>query len=228
MTARSAETPLPAASQDRFAIVTLVDGSRFGARVRDTTVAGAAFVRCVVLASPTFTVDCAPSQIARMTWCSLDEARAASPPSVVPIELRSNESKTAPPAAPAAPMAPSAMNVSVMEEPHTSVAPEFVVLLDAERVWLAISRAQSRAQGEMPAELASDLGAEDVEVRTENVVFKVAAEQEGRVRAELDARGVELVPVCSRCGCSDDRRCEGGCAWADAARSICIRCNDSI
>ena len=221
MTARSAETPPPAASLERFAIVTLVDGSRFGARVRDTTVAGAAFVRCVVLASPTFTVDCAPTQIASMTWCSLEEARAASPPSVVPIELRANRSKTAPPAAPTAPKPTSV-------EAHTSVAPEFVVLLDAERVWLAISRSQSRAQGEMPAELASELGAEDVEVRSENVVFRIATEQEGRVRAELDARGVELVAVCSRCGCTEDRRCEGGCAWADAARSICNRCNDSI
>lgn len=224
MTARSAETPPPAASPERFAIVTLVDGSRFGARVRDTTVAGVAFVRCVVLASPTFTVDCAPSQIARMTWCSVEEARAASPPSVVPIELRANDSKTEPPAALAAPVAARAS----VEPVHTSVAPEFVVLVDAERVWLAISRTQALAQGEMPAELASELGGEDVEVRAENVVFRIDAEQEGRVRAELDARGVELVAVCSHCGCTEDRRCEGGCAWADAARSICNRCNDSI
>jgi hypothetical protein len=225
MTARSADTPPPAGSSDRFAIVTLVDGSRFGARVRDTTVAGAAFVRCVVLATPTFTVDCAPTQIAKVTWCSLEEARAASPPSVVPIELRANDSKTSPPVAP-----PAAPTRDAPASP-VSLAPdliELVVLDEVVRVWLAVSRAQARAQGEMPAELASDLGAEDIEVRAENVVFKVAAEHEGRVRAELDARGVELVPVCSRCGCSDDQRCADGCAWADAARSICNRCNDSI
>jgi hypothetical protein len=178
-----------------------------------------------VLAAPPFTIDCAPAQIASLTWCSLDEARAASPPSVVPLELRANASTTSPPPA-ATPAAPPAARA------HTSIAPELVELIDVpvdvERVWLAVSRVQARAQGQMPAELASDLGAEDIEVRTETVVFKVPAEHEGRVRAELDARGVELVPVCARCGCSDDLRCTSGCAWADVARSLCNRCRDTI
>lgn len=30
--------------------------------------------------------------------------------------------------------------------------------------------------------------------------------------------------VCSRCGCTDDEACEGGCTWADKEHTICSRC----
>lgn len=205
-------TPPPAPPPPRFAIVTLVDGRRFGARLREVTLAGHRFVRCVVLSTRSFTLDCAPSQVATVMWCSLDEARAACPAEVTPAELRVAEAPTAPP--PRDP-APELIEVDLEEE-------------DESRVWLALSRAQSRSIGVSPAELASDLGAEDVEIRAESVVFRVAATDEGRVRAALDARGLEVAPVCARCGCSDDRRCEGGCAWASASRSLCDRCRDSL
>jgi hypothetical protein len=48
---------------------------------------------------------------------------------------------------------------------------------------------------------------------------------EGRVRAALDARGVELAAVCSRCGWTADGA--AGNAWADAGRSVCQKCHDS-
>ncbi len=213
MKAAQIPTPPPVPPPPRFALVALVDGRRFGARVREVTLAGHRFVRCVVLTPRAFTIDCAPSQLATVTWCSLEEARAASPPDVTPAELRSVDAPTTPPA------------------PPQDLTPELIeldVTVDEPRVWLAVSRAQARAMGEMPAELASDLGAEDVEVRPDTVAFRVAASDEGRVRAGLDARGVEVVAVCARCGCTEDRRCAGGCVWASAERSLCDRCRDSL
>ncbi len=203
-------TPPPPPPPARFAIVSLADGRRFGARVREVSLAGHRFVRCVVLSSRSFALDCAPSQIATLTWCSLDEARAASPTAVVPPELRRAESPTSPP--------PATRGVEV----------ELIEFDDDERVWLAVSRAQSRALGVSPAELATDLGGEDVEVRADTVAFRVATSEELRVRASLDARGIDLAPVCARCGCTDDRRCPGGCAWATADRALCDRCRDSL
>ena len=57
-------------------------------------------------------------------------------------------------------------------------------------------------------------------------MFQVAAIEEGRVRAALDARGVELAAVCSRCGWGEDGA--AGNAWADAARSLCQSCHDAV
>ncbi len=93
------------------------------------------------------------------------------------------------------------------------------------RVWLAIVRASASAKGLAAGEWAGEHGADLVEVRPETVVFQVAATDEGRVRAALDARGVELAPVCSRCGWGEDGA--PGNAWADAARSLCQSCHDA-
>jgi hypothetical protein len=30
--------------------------------------------------------------------------------------------------------------------------------------------------------------------------------------------------VCRRCGCTDDRACDGGCGWADAHHTLCTAC----
>jgi hypothetical protein len=30
--------------------------------------------------------------------------------------------------------------------------------------------------------------------------------------------------VCRKCGCTDARACEGGCAWADETQTLCTRC----
>lgn len=201
-------TPPPPPPPARFAIVTLVDGRRFGARVREVSLAGHRFVRCVVLSSRSFALDCAPTQIATLTWCSLDEATAASPAEVIPAELRRAEPTTSPP--------PAVRGAEV----------ELIEFDDDERVWLAVARAQARALGVSPAELATDLGGEDVEVRAETVAFHVAASDDLRVRASLEARGIDVAPVCSRCGCTEDRRCPGGCAWRANDRTRCDRCED--
>lgn len=31
-------------------------------------------------------------------------------------------------------------------------------------------------------------------------------------------------PACRICGCTQERACEGGCAWADATETVCTRC----
>lgn len=46
--------------------------------------------------------------------------------------------------------------------------------------------------------------------------------------AELDAAGAtpKFQPgVCRACGCTETRACEGGCSWADAAQTLCSKCN---
>jgi hypothetical protein len=30
--------------------------------------------------------------------------------------------------------------------------------------------------------------------------------------------------VCEKCGCTNDRACEGGCTWANAGRTLCSAC----
>jgi hypothetical protein len=30
--------------------------------------------------------------------------------------------------------------------------------------------------------------------------------------------------ICNVCGCTEARACERGCAWANAARTLCTRC----
>ncbi len=36
-----------------------------------------------------------------------------------------------------------------------------------------------------------------------------------------------LLPgTCSKCGCTDDNACEGGCAWADDEQTLCTACAD--
>lgn len=39
-----------------------------------------------------------------------------------------------------------------------------------------------------------------------------------------EARG----PVCVSCGCTDERPCRGGCAWASMDPPICTRCDAAI
>lgn len=92
-------------------------------------------------------------------------------------------------------------------------------------MWLAIVRVGER-EGPRRGRVGGRTRADLVEVRPETVVFQVAATDEGRVRAALDARGVELAAVCSRCGWGEDGA--AGNAWADAARSVCQRCHDAV
>ncbi len=35
-----------------------------------------------------------------------------------------------------------------------------------------------------------------------------------------------LLRVCINCGCSEERACEGGCAWSSDDPSYCTRCVD--
>jgi hypothetical protein len=30
--------------------------------------------------------------------------------------------------------------------------------------------------------------------------------------------------VCCRCGCTDERACEGGCSWAHPTHTLCSKC----
>jgi hypothetical protein len=48
---------------------------------------------------------------------------------------------------------------------------------------------------------------------------------EAAVKA-LDAHpeAILLPGVCHVCGCTDDAACDGGCSWADDARTICTKC----
>lgn len=38
------------------------------------------------------------------------------------------------------------------------------------------------------------------------------------------ASGADQSGVCRRCGCTEERGCEGGCAWADAEHTLCTAC----
>lgn len=39
-----------------------------------------------------------------------------------------------------------------------------------------------------------------------------------------DAATTPVPGVCRVCGCTDARACPGGCAWADAAHTLCTSC----
>jgi hypothetical protein len=39
--------------------------------------------------------------------------------------------------------------------------------------------------------------------------------------------GLILLPgTCSKCGCTDDNACEGGCSWVDPEHTLCSACAD--
>ena len=53
----------------------------------------------------------------------------------------------------------------------------------------------------------------------------------GTALIELAARKLgerQLPPrfygTCARCGCTDERACEGGCSWADREHTVCTEC----
>jgi len=39
---------------------------------------------------------------------------------------------------------------------------------------------------------------------------------------------LQLTPgTCGMCGCTEEKPCEGGCSWADPARTLCTKCYES-
>lgn len=56
----------------------------------------------------------------------------------------------------------------------------------------------------------------------ESVVMEHLARGDGALQV-IDTATLGF-PSCRICGCVEDRACEGGCGWANAARDLCTVC----
>jgi hypothetical protein len=220
-------SPLPAAPAVMVpAIVELRGGRTFGARVRPVRWLGGEVLRCLVLGARPVVVYVPRESIAFVVWCTEAEARAAALRHGDPLSRArtptagEDESSTAPP-----PPETETLEAELVDEGDGGDGSAARDVVEAPRVWLAVERSSASVKELAVGEWAVEHGADLVEVRPETVVFQVGAMVEGRVRAALDARGVELAAVCSRCGWTADGA--AGNAWADAGRSVCQKCHDA-
>lgn len=54
--------------------------------------------------------------------------------------------------------------------------------------------------------------------------WELTAEDLARVREEWRKVSGIRGGTCSRCGCTEERACPGGCSWANVLRTVCTAC----